>query len=50
MRDKAFKRGDKNNIGNNQEKINNSMSDYLNNYFDEMNKDCFYIEHLLIPT
>ena len=33
-----------------QEKINSSMSDYLNKCFDEMNKDCFYIEPLLIPT
>jgi serine/threonine-protein kinase ULK/ATG1 len=33
-----------------QEKINSSMSDYLHKCFDEMNKDCFYIEPLLIPT
>jgi hypothetical protein len=50
MRDNAYKRGDKNDIANNQEKRNNSKSDYLNNCFDEMNKDCFYIEPLLIPT
>ena len=33
-----------------QEKINSSMSDYLHQYFDEMKKDCFYVEPLLIPT
>ena len=33
-----------------QEKINSSMGDYLHKCFDEMNKDCFYIEPLLIPT
>ena len=25
------------------------MSDYLNNLFDEMNKDCFQVEPLLAP-
>jgi serine/threonine protein kinase len=33
-----------------QEKIDSSMSGYLHKCFDEMNKDCFYIEPLLIPT
>ena len=35
---------------NKHEKINSSTSDYLFRMFDEMNKDCFYIEPLLIPT
>ena len=26
------------------------MNDYLNKLFDQMNKDCFKIEPLLIPT
>ena len=25
------------------------MSEYLHNKFDEVNKDCFYIEPLLVP-
>ena len=33
-----------------QKKINSSMSGYLHQCFDEMNKDCFYVEPLLIPT
>ena len=48
--DDAYKGGEQNNLNNNQKIINNSMSDYLNNCFDIMNKDCFYIEPLLIPT
>ena len=39
-----------NNINKIQEKINTNTSDYLQNCFDLMNKDCFYIEPLLIPT
>ena len=46
-RDDAYKKAEQNNI---QENINKTMSDYLHNHFDEMNKDCFYIEPLLIPT
>ena len=34
----------------NKNKIDKDLSDYLNKKFDEMNKDCFYIEPLLIPT
>jgi len=33
-----------------KEKINSTMSEYLFKHFDEMNKDCYYIEPLLIPT
>ena len=29
--------------------INEMMTNYLNSQFDEINKDCFYIEPLLIP-
>ena len=29
--------------------INEMMANYLNSQFDEINKDCFYIEPLLIP-
>ena len=46
-RDDAYKKAEQNNV---QENINKTMSDYLHNHFDEMNKDCFYIEPLLIPT
>lgn len=46
-RDDAYIKEGQNNI---QEKINSSMASYLQNCFDEMNKDCFYIEPLLIPT
>ena len=41
---------EKNVIDNKPEKMDNNMSRYLHNCFDEMNKDCFYIEPLLIPT
>ena len=34
----------------NKNKIDNDMFNYLNKKFDEMNRDCFYIEPLLIPT
>ncbi len=41
------------NPDNDKEKYNNNvdqiMSDYLHKQFDEVNKDCFYIEPLLIP-
>ena len=30
-------------------KVDQTMSDYLQKKFDEVNKDCFYIEPLLIP-
>ena len=49
-REDAYKGGEGYNLNKKQEKINNSMSDYLNNCFDITNKDCFYIEPLLIPT
>ena len=48
--DDSYKKTGQNNINNIKEKIDSSMSDYLQNIFDEMNKDCFYIEPLLIPT
>ena len=48
--DDSYKKTGHNNINNIKEKIDSSMSDYLQNIFDEMNKDCFYIEPLLIPT
>ena len=41
------------NPDNDKEKYNSNvdqmMSDYLHKQFDEVNKDCFYIEPLLIP-
>ena len=33
-----------------EENLENNMNDYLNKLFDQMNKDCFKIEPLLIPT
>ena len=33
----------------NEKNIEKNMSDYLNNLFDEMNKDCFQVEPLLAP-
>ena len=33
----------------NENKVDQIMNKYLDNLFDEMNKDCFYIEPLLIP-
>ena len=48
--DDVYKNNNIENVNiNNKDKIN-SMSDYLHICFDEMNKDCFYIEPLLIPT
>jgi len=38
------------NVGEKNNKIDNDMGNYLNKKFDEMNRDCFYIEPLLIPT
>ena len=48
--DEAYKNTEQNNIKVIQEKVNPTMSNYLHKVFDEMNKDCFYIEPLLIPT
>ena len=51
VRDENYNRVEQNNnINKIQEKINTNTSDYLQNCFDQMNKDCFYIEPLLIPT
>ena len=51
VRDENYNRVEQNNnINKIQEKINTNTSDYLQNCFDLMNKDCFYIEPLLIPT
>jgi len=60
MLDIEIKIGDNNNrinINNSNEngqvkeinKVDSIMSDYLQNKFDDVNKDCFYIEPLLIP-
>ncbi len=48
--DDTYKKTGQNGINNIKEKIDPSMSNYLHKIFDEMNKDCFYIEPLLIPT
>ena len=48
--DDAYKKNEESNVDNKKENLNPSMSNYLHNIFDEMNKDCFYIEPLLIPT
>ena len=52
--DIEINKGDNNNNqGNIKIKENNNvdpiMSEYLHNKFDEVNKDCFYIEPLLVP-
>ena len=41
---------EKNPYANKPEKMDSTMSSYLQNCFDQMNNDCFYIEPLLIPT
>ena len=37
------------NVIRNENKVDQFMNKYLDNLFDEMNKDCFYIEPLLVP-
>ena len=49
-RDVNYIKVGQNNGNNMQEKINTNTSDYLQKCFDQMNRDCFYIEPLLIPT
>ena len=48
--DANYNKAGQNNNNINNEKINTTTSDYLQVCFDKMNKDCFYIEPLLIPT